>query len=56
MKTLFEIVIFNTRQNNVYYLGILFMTFGMILISTSKNVESNENDERESYLEKNKID
>jgi hypothetical protein len=56
IKTLFEIVIFNTRQNNIYYIGIFLMTIGMILISTSKQIESNEKNIIEPHLEKNKTE
>ena len=56
IKTLFEIVIFNTRQNNFYYIGIFLMTIGMILISTSKHIESNEKNIIEPHLDKNKTE
>lgn len=56
IKTLFEIVIFNTRQNNFYYIGIFLMTIGMILISTSKQIESNEKNIIEPHLDKNKTE
>ena len=51
MKTAFEIIIFKTKQDYSYYVGLVLMTIGMILISTSK-----EKDAIDSYKKETNID